>query len=79
MRLKPVVSFWESLRVRSKLKNHAAEAGGILQIMQRSIVRSKLKNHAAEADGIDFTEGKLLPRTALRIDPAPVMLAAVNQ
>ena len=47
-----MVSFWESLRVRLKLKHHAAKADGILQIMQRPIVRSKLKNHAAEAGGI---------------------------
>ena len=37
---------------RSNLKHHAAEAGGILQRVQRRILRSNLKHPAAEAGGI---------------------------
>jgi hypothetical protein len=36
----------------AKLRNHAAEAGGVLNSIPPPATRSKLRNHAAEAGGV---------------------------
>ncbi len=50
-RLKPVVSGDAKPKRRLKLKDHAAEAGGVSDRVARAR-RLKLKDHAAEAGGV---------------------------